>query len=188
MGFYDTKKNIENYIHMAHGYDGKELVAALRKYAPKRASALELGMGPGVDFELLERAGYIVTGSDSSELFLQRYRDRHPKADLMRLDASTLDTERQFDVIYSNKVLHHLTRIDLAKSFRRQHELLRSGGIAIHGLWYGDTQEKMHGLLFINYTEETIREIIDHRFETLLVQRYTEMSTDDSLCVVVRRA
>ncbi len=94
---------------MADGYDGAELIALLRRYLPEGSSVLELGMGPGKDLDLF-RQSYRVTGSDISRVFLDRYRKDHPEADLLLLDATSMDTDRTFDCIYSNKVLHHLSR------------------------------------------------------------------------------
>ena len=61
--YYDSEENVEQYIQMASGYDGKLLIDALRAYLPRGAKALELGMGPGKDLLLLKDR-YRVTGSD----------------------------------------------------------------------------------------------------------------------------
>ena len=122
MGFYDDKKTASQYIDMARGYDGRELIDILRKYVPQAASVLEIGMGPGVDLRILKKH-FQVTGSDTSAFFLDRYRETDPNADLMFLDAVELDTERSFDCIYSNKVLHHLTDGELTASLCRQKEI-----------------------------------------------------------------
>ena len=50
---------------------------------------------------------FVVTGSDLSQAFLDRYASIRPGADLLRLDAITIATDRRFDAIYSDKVLHH---------------------------------------------------------------------------------
>jgi 2-polyprenyl-3-methyl-5-hydroxy-6-metoxy-1,4-benzoquinol methylase len=60
-----------------------------------------------------------VTGSDLSEVFLKLYWKDHPHADTLLLDAVTINTDRTFDCIYSNKVLHHLSADDLQKSLER---------------------------------------------------------------------
>ena len=91
MNYFDVQKNVENYIKMAEGYDGHEMIPILRKYLSDGASVLELGMGPGKDFELLS-AHYRVTGSDSSHVFVERYRKINPESDLLILDAVTIDT------------------------------------------------------------------------------------------------
>ena len=119
MGYFDDEKNVEEYIGMAEGYDGRELVDVLRRHLPDGATVLELGMGPGKDLEILSEF-FQVTGSDSSKVFIERYRKMDPAADLLLLDAVTMDTDRKFDGIYSNKVLQHLTQQELKRSLHRQ--------------------------------------------------------------------
>jgi SAM-dependent methyltransferase len=186
MTYYNDEKNVAQYISMAEGYDGKLLIAALREFLPAGASLLELGMGPGKDLLLLGQH-YTVTGSDSSPIFLDRFRQVHPDADLVQLDATTLDTDRQFDGLYSNKVLYHLTRDQLVESFKQQARVLKPGGIALHAFWHGDGDEEMHGLFFAYYTEATLRASVGNELEILRVARYTEAEPDDSLYIVLRR-
>jgi hypothetical protein len=103
VGYSDDEKNVEEYIKMAEGFDGRELVDVLRKYLAVCATVLELGMGPGKNLELL--SGFFqVIGSDTSRVFLERYGKANPDADLMLLDAVTMDRDRRFDCIYSNMV------------------------------------------------------------------------------------
>lgn len=186
MGYYDDQKNVDEYIDMADGYDGRELVSVLREHLESGATVLELGMGPGKDLDLLG-AHYRVVGSDTSSIFLDRYRQQHPSADLLLLDAATLDTDRRFDAIYSNKVLHHLTRQELSDSFRRQAQVLKSNGILLHALWYGDKEEEMHGLRFVYYTADTLCQLIGDELELVQSRRYSELEEDDSLYVVLRK-
>ncbi|MCO5198631.1 MAG: class I SAM-dependent methyltransferase [Anaerolineae bacterium] len=187
MTFYNDPENAQQYIEMAAGYDGAKLIAILREYLPDGATVLELGMGPGVDLKLLSKH-FTVTGSDYARPFLERYREIDPSADLLQLDAITLDTDRTFDAIYSNKVLQHLTRDELRQSLARQLKLLNDGGIALHAFWYGDKpDELMHGLRFVYYTEETLRVQIDTQFELLRSERFAEMEDGDSLFVVLRK-
>ena len=107
MGYFDTNEGVDQYIKMAEGYDGRELVEVLRSYVPSGSSVLELGMGPGTDFVLLQPC-FRATGSDRSGIFVNRYRALEPSADVLVLDAVDIDTERRFDAIYSNKVMQHL--------------------------------------------------------------------------------
>jgi len=94
MGFYHTDKGVADYIKLADGYDGKELIAELTLHLKPGATVLEPGMGPGKDLHLLARH-YTVTGSDFSKIFLDRYRADNPDADLFRLDAITIETDRR---------------------------------------------------------------------------------------------
>jgi cyclopropane fatty-acyl-phospholipid synthase-like methyltransferase len=186
MTYFDSDENVEEYIKMSAGYDGRALVDALRRILKPGATVLELGMGPGKDLNRL-REHFRVTGSDLSQAFLDRYRQEHPKADLMRLDAVTMDTERRFDGIYSNKVLQHLTRSQLKTSFQRQARVLTHPGILLHSFWYGDKIEKFSGMRFVYYTEDTLRDVIGDEYEIIEFERYTEMEEDDSFYIVLRK-
>lgn len=186
MGYFDDEKNVDDYIHMAEGYDGAELIARLRAHLPDGARVLELGMGPGTDLLMLGEH-FQVTGSDTSTVFLDRFRVQRPDADLLQLDAATLDTDRTFDCIYSNKVLHHLTKAQLRASFQRQAQVLNPKGIALHSFWHGDNEEEHHGLRFVYYTIPIIEAMITDAYDLIEAERYTEMDADDSFYIVIRK-
>jgi cyclopropane fatty-acyl-phospholipid synthase-like methyltransferase len=185
MMFFDSEKNVHEYIEMSKGYDGRELIEILKKYLSPEKSILELGMGPGIDLDILSET-YTVAGSDNSEVFLDLYKKKNPGADLLLLDAVTLKTERKFDCIYSNKVLHHLTREELVESFIQQSKVLLSGGVLFHSFWLGDKEEELEGLRFVYYTLETIKECIPDELDIIAMTIYTEMDTDDSFYMVLR--
>ncbi len=184
--YYDDPKNVADYVQMAEGYNGEELIQLLQELLPSGSTVLELGMGPGVDLDLLA-AHYQVTGSDRAQPFLDRYLLAHPQADLLLLDAVTLDTPRRFDAIYSNKVLHHLTRTDLVESLRRQLDLLAPGGLLVHSFWYGDHEETYPGMLAVHHTEATLTQALGSAYEVLKMARYAEMEEGDSLYCVCRK-
>jgi trans-aconitate methyltransferase len=185
MAFYDDEETALQYISMAEGYDGRELIEILRSNLPDGASILELGMGPGVDLNILKKH-FLVTGSDLSQFFLDRFLDSYPDSDLVRLDAVELRTDRFFDCIYSNKVLHHLTNGDLVKSIRRQTEILSEDGLVMHSFWRGEGVEEHQGLRFVYQTEDNIRAIFGGSFSTVDTGIYSEMEADDSLYVLAR--
>ena len=186
MGYYDTEKGVNEYVEMAEGYDGRALVEVLKKHLSRDAAVLELGMGPGKDLEILGES-FSVTGSDSSQVFLEKYRAKDPDADLVLLDAVTMDVDRQFDGIYSNKVLQHLTREDFATSLRRQAKALHSGGILLHSLWYGDKEEVFSGVRFVHYTEESFARAVGSEYEIVEVGQYAEMEENDSIYFVLKK-
>ena len=186
MGYYDDDKNVEEYIEMAEGYDGREFIPVLRKYLENGSKVLELGMGPGKDLELLSE-NFQVTGSDNSQVFINKYRKDHPDADLVLLDAVMMDIDRKFDCIYSNKVLHHLTKEQLEKSIANQAKVLNRGGILFHTFWYGDKEEEHSGLRFIYYTEDKFSELVGIEFEIVKSVKYAEFEEEDSVYFVLRK-
>ncbi len=186
MKYFDSKKNVFEYIKMARGYDGKELIKKLRIYLPDGATLLELGMGPGKDLDILKK-WYTSTGSDNSSIFLELYKKRNPRAQLLHLDAVTIDTKSRFQCIYSNKVLHHLTKADLKRSLLRQKEVLKKGGIVFHSFWNGNKQERYSGLLFVYYRIEQLVKMFGQAFDILEVGVYRELKKEDSIYIIARK-
>lgn len=186
MGFFDSPENVQQYIKMTEGYDGKALIEKLKHHLPEGSSLLELGMGPGKDLDMLKEV-YDVTGSDSSEEFLKRYHKLNPDVPVIQLDAISIDTVSTFDCIYSNKVLHHLSRAELIKSFERQYHVLNPGGLLFHSFWHGDREEEMEGLRFVYYREENLIKEIGSRYQLLEQVRYTELEEMDSFYLLLRK-
>jgi cyclopropane fatty-acyl-phospholipid synthase-like methyltransferase len=186
VGFFDTEDGVQRYVDMVDGCDGRLLVDKLSGYLSSGSSVLELGMGPGKDLVLLGKR-YRATGSDSSKIFLDRFRAIERDVDLLLLDAVTIDTDRRFDCIFSNKVLHHLVREDLERSIDRQKEVLTDGGVVAHSFWFGSGVEEHEGLLFTYYTESDLKDIFGDDFKILTMERYEELEPDDSVFVVLRK-
>ena len=186
MGYFDEEKNVDQYLKIAEGYDGAELISILKKYLPEGSTILELGMGPGKDIDILNKT-YNVTGSDTSCIFLNRYKKKNPDIELLLLDAIDMKTDKTFDCIFSNKVLHHLTKEDLKKSLVNQKNTLKDSGLLMHSFWHGNKEEFHHNLRFVYYTEKDLVEIIDNNFEIIELKRYTEMEKDDSIYTLLRK-
>ena len=186
MGYFDSEKNVLDYIKMVKDYDGTELINELRKYLKDGQTILEIGMGPGVDLDILKKY-YKVTGTDSSKVFVDRYKKTYPDSDVFVLDAKNIDIDRRFNCIFSNKVLIHLTKKECLGSLKQQKDILNPQGILFHSFWHGDKIEKHHGLLFTYYTEDELIKMVKDDYNILKIQRYTEFEKDDSLFVVLQK-
>ena len=186
MGFYDSEKNVNDYIRMAEGFDGAELIKVLHKHLSEGSMVLELGMGPGKDVALLAER-YEATGSDSSRVFVDLYRQSRPECDLLLLDAVTMETDRTFDGIYSNKVLQHLTNEQLRVSLQKQRGALNSTGVLMHSFWHGSGEEEHQGLLSVYYTEADLLDLVAKDYEVEELERYREMEEGDSIYMVLRK-
>ena len=185
MGFYDKEENIEKYAQFIPNHDGAELIRVLKTQLPKGSTVLELGIGPGKDFELL-RNDYDVTGSDNSLVFLDKYRRRNPQANLLQLDARKLETDKTFDCIYSNKVLIHLTPEELGRSLVRQREILNENGLLLHSFWHGNKEDVYDDLRITYYTEQQLLNMMKELYEVLEIKKHAKMTDGDSVYVLAR--
>ena len=90
MKTYETKDGVEAYVKMCEGYDNSQFKDIILKHLRKGSEILEIGMGPGNDFEWLSEY-YTVTGSDYSKVFINKAKIRFPKGEFKILDGITLN-------------------------------------------------------------------------------------------------
>ena len=184
--YYKTKESVEEYIKLAKDVDGRQLIEKLNNYLPSNSLLLEIGSGPGTDFQILKK-NYRVVGSDYSTEFLSRLISSNAKDEFLNLDAVTLSTDKKFDGIYSNKVLQHLTDEELRESILRQVELLNSNGIICHSFWKGEGDEVFKELLVNYQTDKSLRILFENYFEILLLEEYNEFEDGDSLLLIGKK-
>lgn len=184
--YYRTKESVAQYISMAEGFNGKELIDQLRPLLPSGANLLELGSGPGSDWKILSEH-FKVVGSDFSAEFLTHLRSAHPDGAFLELDAMTIDTDMVFDGIYSNKVLIHLSDEELKASISRQSEVLQPQGIVCHSFWKGEEAEVFKGMLVNYQTEADLEALFEPHFDPLVIEVYKEFEDGDSLLFIGRK-
>lgn len=185
INFYDDPENVKKYIQMCKGYDGNNLYKLLSKSLPVKSSLLELGSGAGLDIEYLKRV-YSVTGSDLSDAFLSVCEEKHPDVPFLKLNVKKLELNALYDCIYSNKVLHHLTKKELKSSLLQQAKFLSSNGLIAHSFWLGNKDEEMNGLLFTYYNQDELINHISGAYDIVSTLSYQEFEENDSLFVVAR--
>ena len=185
-GYYKTKESVEEYIELAKDVNGAELIKKFKQVLPSKSSVLEIGSGPGSDWKILNEL-YNVVGSDNSSEFLNHLTDRYPNGEFLNLDAVTLQTNKTFDGIYSNKVLQHLNNNELADSIKRQSEILNANGVICHSFSKGEGSEIFKGL-FVNYhIEKELKVFFKHYFDILSIISYAEFEEGDSLLLIGRK-
>jgi cyclopropane fatty-acyl-phospholipid synthase-like methyltransferase len=146
---------------------------------------LELGSGPGNDINYLNKK-YSVTGSDLSDEFLIRCKKKHKDIPFIKLDAVSIRTDKSFNCIFSNKVLHHLTLEELEKSFKRQQEVIVQNGLFSHTFWLGDKELTMEGMLFIFHNREDLVKLVAKYFTIIELFDYKELEKGDSIFILAK--
>jgi hypothetical protein len=112
---------------------------------------------------------------------------KYKNGEFLSLDAVTLDTNKTFDGIYSNKVMHHLNDNELADSIKRQSEILKTNGIICHSFWKGAGSEIFKGL-YVNYhNEKKLKDFFKDYFEIISIVNYQEFEVGDSLFVIGKK-
>lgn len=99
---------------------------------------LEIGVGNGIDALEIARAGAFYTGIDVTQRHVELAYANFETAgleppDIRHGDLLTAGFEREFDVVYSFGVLHHIPEEE--KYLRRIHSILRPGGRLMIGVY-----------------------------------------------------
>lgn len=184
--YYMTKESVEEYIRLAKDVNGRQLIQKLNNFLPQDSTLLEIGSGPGTDFQILKEE-YSVVGSDYSKEFIKRLKKNNKDDAFLLLDAITLKTDKKFDGIYSNKVLQHLNNDEIGKSILRQVDLLNANGIICHSFWKGEGDEIFKGLLVNYQTNESLIKLFGDFFEILLLEEYNEFEDGDSILIIGKK-
>jgi trans-aconitate methyltransferase len=185
MSFYHDAKNVADYIASCTEYDGVSLERIIQGSIPMQGTLLELGAGPGNDIPFLNKH-FDYTGSDCSEPFLVHLRRHYPTHHFVYLEATSLPDAPKFDVIYSNKVLHHLDIDELKQSLEQQREKLNPKGWLVHTFWAGERFEVFHELHFQYYKQPQLQELFERDFKVVNIESYGEFAKKDSLVVIAQ--
>ncbi len=183
--FYNSEDNVNEYIKLAEDVSSEEIINQLKQHIASGVKVLELGSGPGTDWQLLNQS-FKTTGSDLSNEFLAHLKKTYPDGEFLHLDAVTIDTQYKFDAIYSNKVLHHLNDTELKKSILRQSQILQPGGVVCHSFWNGKGDEIFKGM-YVNYhLQEELKTLFLPHFNILETRLYKEFEEDDSVFIIAK--
>lgn len=189
VSYFMKKENVEMYKSALQDYDGSWVIERLSEHLSKGKDILELGMGTGLDYELMCE-NYNVLGTDSSPIFVEQYKTKNPYSNVMLLDAREIRLDKKFDCIFSNKVLHLLSKDDFIKSLGEQYNSLNDDGIIFMTLWHGEYNVYW---LFDDtfrvtyYGVKDIENIVANQFNIVKIEMYTEIEDNDSLLVVLTK-
>ena len=185
-GYYHTTESVKEYIELAKDVNGAEHISELKKHLAESSTLLELGTGPGTDFEILSK-NYHVTGSDYSIEFIKHLEKKFPDAKFKEVNAAQIPSDTTFNGIYSNKVLHHLTDTELESSVKTQHAALTENGLICHTFWKGDGDEIFKGM-YVNYhSKADINLAFGNHFEIIELVEYAEFEDGDSIRLIARK-
>jgi cyclopropane fatty-acyl-phospholipid synthase-like methyltransferase len=185
MDFYNDPVKVDEYESMCEEYDGSELYRELDKHLTNNSTLLELGSGPGNDIDYFKKK-YKVTGSDLSDEFLMRCKNKHTDVPFIKLDAVSIKSDKLFDCVFSNKVLHHLTLEKFERSLKRQQEVIVTNGLFAHTFWIGDKEFTMEGMLFVFHNREHLVKLVSKYFTIIKLYDYKEFEEGDSIFILAK--
>lgn len=185
-GYYHTSKSVEEYISLAKDVNSSNIISKLKQVLPKGSTLLEIGSGPGTDYELLKE-DYAVTGSDYSFEFLKRLQNKYPAGNFIHLNAANFSLKTGYDSLYANKVLQHLTNTELRYFIEKQVEIVNEKGIVCFTFWSGSGDENFKGM-FVNYHQiADLKALFCPYFNILILEQYKEFEDGDSIVLIAQK-
>ena len=137
------------------------------KYIPDGGRILDAGCGSGRDSKAFIGQGYSVVAIDASKEMCKRAADLlGQEVWQMRFDEMSFKDE--FDGVWACASLLHVSENEIDDAIKRIKTSLSDNGIFYASFKYGDGMTEKHDRSFLNYTEETIQEIMERAgFEIL---------------------
>ena len=163
-----------------------DISSALARHLPTGSTLLELGSGCGSDLPWLANR-YRVTASDICEDVIASYQNNNPYTPILRLDALTIELVDQFDCIFSNKVMQHLSDEEMCRSMQRQAQVVRPGGVVAHTFWV-NTSIRQAQAPHTNHSHAQLIRVVSMHFEIMEVAQYSSSTPFDSLLVITRNS
>ncbi|MGL5820416.1 MAG: methyltransferase domain-containing protein [Sarcina sp.] len=170
MNCFKDKESVEKFLKRTKTYDGR-VALILRSYLKKGASVVNIGINNGKDYEVLSQ-NYDTIAVDSSEDFINIYKDINRSAEVYKVDDVKLNLNAKYDCIFSNKYLNHLTLEELRESFKNQVEILNDGGKIFHFFGEGVGELHLSGVKLNLYNEDDLRSVLPDSLEIVKVSKY----------------
>lgn len=181
--YYKNEETVNEYIKLAKNVDSQQLIKKLIPFLSKDVKILELGSGPGTDWNILSHH-FNVVGSDYSPIFINKLKKKFPQGEFLEIDAIEMNTNQTFDGIYSNKVLHHLSNQELIESINNQLKVPKPNGVICHSFWKGDGEETFKGM-YVNYHQmKDLKNLFSPSYKILLLEEYEEFEPKDSIILI----
>lgn len=145
------------------------------KYIPDGGRILDAGCGSGRDSKAFIGQGYSVVAIDASREMCKRAANLlGQEVWQMRFDEMSFKDE--FDGVWACASLLHVSENEIDDAIQRIKMSLSDNGILYASFKYGDGTTEKHERSFLNYTEETIQEMMERAgFEILECESTTDV-------------
>jgi SAM-dependent methyltransferase len=114
--FYD--EHGQSFFDRTINANLNNLYDAFEKYLPENAHIFEVGCGSGRDAKAFIERGYRVTASDGSATMVKLAQE-YLGQDVLHLTFDEIDFDNEFDALWANACLLHLTRDEMPTVFQR---------------------------------------------------------------------
>ena len=145
------------------------------KYIPDGGRILDAGCGSGRDSKAFIGQGYSVVAFDASREMCKRAAELLGQ-DVWQMRFDEMSFEDEFDGVWACASLLHVSENEIEDAIKKIKTSLSDNGILYASFKYGDGTTEKHERSFLNYTEETIQEMMERAgFEILECESTTDV-------------
>ena len=154
------KENAERFIARTADVDMSAHYRPFLARIPAGGSILDLGYGAGGAALYFTQKGYRVLAADGCQELCEFTRQRVGCV-VRTMRFEELDYEAQFDGVWACASLLHVRKADLPRILCLIRRSLKTGGVFYASFKYGDQERDSGGRVFSDYTEDSLRELIN---------------------------
>lgn len=164
IGYYD--KNAKEFHERTAHVDLQDTYQRFLKYLPKEGYILDAGCGVGRDSKFFLENGYRVLPLDGSVEMVKMTTDllQQPAIHMLFQD---IYFSNEFDAIWANASLLHVSYEDLREVIKTFHKSLRPSGIFYASFKYGTSMRQAGERLFSDMNEANIQRYLQGLFHPL---------------------
>jgi SAM-dependent methyltransferase len=167
LSYYEA--NAERYFHNTRDLDMDSLYEPFLSLMPLGAHILDAGCGSGRDSLAFLERGYEVTAFDASEAMVE-LASHHIGRPVLHMSFDQVQFREHFDGVWASASLLHVPKHSMLKALERLGIALQTGGVMYASFKYGDEESVRNGRLFNDYSEVSLRRLLETRPELKLVR------------------
>ncbi len=154
-------KNAAEFIEGTIHADMSEWRRRFLKYVKKGGCILDAGCGSGRDSKAFMQDGFEVTAFDASEEMCKAA-SKLIGLDVKQMKFQDVEFQNEFDGIWACASLLHVPYDELPDVMLRMKRALKENGIIYVSFKYGTEETSKGGRSFSNFTEETVKKLLDN--------------------------
>lgn len=154
------RENAETFLSRTGNVDMTMTYDPFLELVAPGGSILDLGCGAGSAALYFTRKGYKVLAVDGCAEYCEHTR-RRAGCEVRQMLFGELDYTNAFDGVWACASLLHVRKDALPGVLRLIRRALKKDGVFYASFKYGETEREKNGRLFSDFTEESLRTLLD---------------------------
>lgn len=154
------KEKAKAFFDSTIGIDMGGLYKPFLDQLPGKGKILDAGCGSGRDTAYFKSQGYDVVAFDFSEEMVKLASD-YIGEPVLYMSFKDIAFEGEFDGVWACASIVHIPKNESVEVFNKLSYALKRGGVLYTSFKYGDCEEIRNGRFFSDYTESSLRSVID---------------------------